>query len=148
MIDDDWTHHGKQLIAVAILLILLDVAATLHAPTMANAADTSPAAAQVNEQLLTGRWVRPDGGYVLELKEIRKDGTLEAAYFNPRSINVAKAQVQRKEGQVTVFIELRDANYPGSTYNLRYDPKSDRLVGTYFQAVYGQTYNIEFLRAR
>ncbi len=88
------------------------------------------------------------GGYVLELKEIRKDGTLEAAYFNPRSINVAKAQVQRKEGQVTVFIELRDANYPGSTYNLRYDPKSDRLVGTYFQAVYGQTYNIEFLRAR
>jgi len=148
MIDDDWTHHGKQLIAVPILLILLDVAATLHAPTMANAADTAPAAAQVNEQLLTGRWVRPDGGYVLELKEIREDGTLEAAYFNPRSINVAKAQVQRKEGQVTVFIELRDANYPGSTYNLRYDPKSDRLVGTYFQAVYGQTYNIEFLRAR
>jgi len=82
------------------------------------------------------------------LKEIETDGTVKAFYYNPRSINVPKAQAQRKEGQLTVFIELRDANYPGSTYKLRYDPKSDRLVGTYFQAVYGQTYNIEFLRAK
>ena len=70
-----------------------------------------------------------------------KDGTLKAAYFNPRPINVARAQFSRKDGTLTVFIELRDVNYPGSKYNLKYDPKSDRLIGTYFQAVQAETYN-------
>ena len=32
-------------------------------------------------QHIEGRWVRPDGGYVLELKDIKKDGSLTAAYF-------------------------------------------------------------------
>jgi hypothetical protein len=41
---------------------------------------------------------------------------------------------------------LRDINYPGSTYNLLYDPTSDRLKGKYFQAVAGQTYEVEFVR--
>ncbi|MBE0617519.1 MAG: hypothetical protein IH608_06285, partial [Proteobacteria bacterium] len=37
-------------------------------------------------QRLVGRWVRPDGGYVLELVAIRDDGGVEALYFNPRPI--------------------------------------------------------------
>jgi len=40
------------------------------------------------------------------------------------------------------------SNYPGSTYTLQYDPASDRLKGTYFQAVQRQTFDIEFMRAR
>jgi len=45
-----------------------------------------------------------------------------------------------------VFVELRDVNYPGSTYTLQYDAASDRMKGAYFQAVEKQTYKIEFTR--
>jgi len=45
-------------------------------------------------------------------------------------------------------VELRDANYPGSTYSLQYDATIDRLKGTCFQAVQRQTFDIEFVRAR
>ena len=44
--------------------------------------------------------------------------------------------------------EQRDVNYPGSTYNLQYDPETDRLKGTYFQAVERQTFEIQFVRAK
>jgi hypothetical protein len=103
---------------------------------------------QTDVQLLEGRWVRPDGGYVLELRDIKKDGSVSAAYFNPRLINVFSAKWSHKEGKINLFVELRDINYPGSKYNLQYDPKSDRLKGTYFQAVEKQTFNIEFMRAK
>ncbi len=104
--------------------------------------------AQTDVQLLEGRWVRPDGGYVLDLSEIKKDGSLKASYFNPRPINVLSAKWSRNAGNINLFVELRDVNYPGSKYNLQYDPKSDRLKGTYFQAVEKQTFNVEFVRAK
>ena len=103
---------------------------------------------QTDVQLLEGRWIRPDGGYVLQLGEIKKDGSLKASYFNPRSIKVFSSKWSRKEGEINLFVELRDINYPGSKYNLQYDPKTDRLIGTYFQAVEKQTFNIEFVRAK
>lgn len=143
-----WIHNGKKLISMAFLLVLLDASVTLYSLPMATAADTPQSAGIIDEQRLTGRWTRPDGGYILELKEIGKDGTLNAAYFNPRSINVSRAEIRRTESEIAILIELRDVNYPGSIYNLRYDPKTDRLIGTYFQAVHGETYNIEFLRAK
>lgn len=113
---------------------------------MVVAGDTKQSTKKINEQRLIGRWVRPDGGYILELKDIKKDGNLKAAYFNPRPIKVFKAEWKRKQGRITVFVELRDFNYPGSKYNLQYDPKTDILKGTYFQAVYGATYDVEFVR--
>ncbi len=106
------------------------------------------APAQTDFKRLEGRWVRPDGGYVLELRNIKKDGSLTAAYYNPRPIKVFRAEAGRKDGRITLFVELRDVNYPGSTYTLQYDPVSDRLMGTYFQAVQRQTFEIEFVRAR
>jgi hypothetical protein len=99
-------------------------------------------------QRLEGRWVRPDGGYVLELSETKKDGSLKASYFNPKPIKVFSAKWSQREGKINVFVELRDVNYPGSKYDLQYDPGSDRLKGTYFQAVEKQTYNIEFVRVK
>jgi hypothetical protein len=95
---------------------------------------------------LAGKWVRPDGGYILELREVGIAGSLKAGYYNPRSIKVHKASWESVEGKLKVFVELRDINYPGSTYNLLYDPASDRLKGKYFQAVAGQTYEVEFVR--
>lgn len=139
-------HGGKKLIFMAILLSLLDASVIPYTLTGATAADAPQSPVKMDEKRLIGRWVRPDGGYILELKEIGKDGTLKASYLNPRPIHVARAEYSRMDGKLLVLVELRDVNYPGSTYNLRYDPKSDRLIGTYFQAVQRETYHIEFMR--
>ena len=82
-----------------------------------------PSQGQTDLQRLEGRWVRPDGGYILELGEIKKDGSLKASYFNPRPIKVFSAKWSRKEGKINLFVELRDVNYPGSKYNLQYEPR-------------------------
>ncbi len=82
---------------------------------------------------LIGRWLRPDGGYVLELSNPTTDGQLTAAYFNPNPINVARSEWKHKDGSLGVFAELRDVNYPGSTYTLVYQPDTDCLAGIYFQ---------------
>ena len=39
-----------------------------------------------------GRWLRPDGGYVLQLSDPGPNGELKAAYFNPQPINVSRAE--------------------------------------------------------
>lgn len=103
---------------------------------------------EIDVQRLEGRRVRPDGGYILELREVHKDGGLKAAYFNPRPIRVSDAVWTRQGGKISVMVELRDVNYPGSTYNLQYDSESDRLKGTYFQAVERQTFEIQFVRGK
>ena len=71
--------------------------------------------------------MRPDGGYVLELSDIKSEGTLKAAYFNPRLINVGKTEWRSIDDRIQVFVKLQDVNYPGSTYMLVYDPEHDRL---------------------
>jgi len=97
---------------------------------------------------LIGSWVRPDGGYVIEISKIKEDGTLQAGYFNPRSIHVAQANASVKQGKWVVFIKLQDQGYPGSTYTLTYDAQNDALIGTYFQAAYNQNYNVIFTRMK
>ena len=97
---------------------------------------------------LQGRWTRPDGGYVLEIKGVAADGRLDAAYFNPRPIRVAEARAVREGSTIKVTVELRDQNYPGSTYNLRFDPRTDRLDGDYYQAVARQRFPIFFVRMK
>jgi hypothetical protein len=109
---------------------------------------SAAAPAQTDLLRLEGRWVRPDGGYVLELRNIKKDGNLTAAYYNPRPIKVFRAEAVKKDGTITLVVELRDVNYPGSTYTLQYDAAADRLKGTYFQAVERQTFNVQFVRVK
>ena len=77
--------------------------------------------------VLKGRWLRPDGGYILQIRTIDADGKIDAGYFNPRPINVSKAEVTQEGGKMKVFVELRDTGYPGSVYTLTYDPKEDVL---------------------
>lgn len=113
----------------------------------ASAADSKAGRARDFQQL-EGRWVRPDGGYIIELKGIKEDGSVSAAYFNPMPIRVYRAEVKKRNGKTALFIELRDVNYPGSKYNLIYDAATDRLRGTYFQAVEKKTFNVEFIRRK
>jgi hypothetical protein len=97
---------------------------------------------------LKGRWLRPDGGYILSVKNVDTGGKIDAAYYNPRPINVSKAQATQEGATLKVFIELRDAGYPGSTYTLIYDPKTDRLGGVYYQAAMGQRFDVMFVRSK
>lgn len=99
-------------------------------------------------QKLEGRWQRGDGGYVIDIRGVAADGKITAAYFNPRPVNVAGAEASMADGALKVFIELRDINYPGSTYQLSYDSAADRLRGTYFQAMLRESYAVEFGRVK
>lgn len=99
-------------------------------------------------QKLKGRWQRQDGGYVLEIKSIADNGAMDAAYFNPKSIHIGKAEASRDRDATKVFIELRDVNYPGSTYSLTYDAESDQLKGIYYQAVEHQRFPVAFARLK
>jgi hypothetical protein len=97
-------------------------------------------------QKLQGRWQRADGGYIIDIRSVDAAGKLTAVYLNPQSINVAKAEASMLGETVRVFIELRDVNYPGSTYQLSYDPAADRLKGVYYQAALRESYDVEFGR--
>jgi hypothetical protein len=97
---------------------------------------------------LKGRWLRPDGGYILDIRSVKPGGEMDAAYLNPRPINISKAQATRDGLTMRVFVELRAPNYPGSTYTLTYDPKRDELYGVYYQAVQGQSFDVVFVRAK
>jgi len=131
------------LLAAGILLAVAAVAAGGYWWNQARQGDT-----RTQFQTLQGRWQRNDGGYVIDIRSVEPGGKLTAGYFNPRPINVAKAEASRDGETVKVFIELRDANYPGSTYNLIYIPADDRLTGTYFQAIERVTYDVYFTRLK
>ena len=98
--------------------------------------------------VLKGRWLRPDGGYILSVKDVDAGGKMDAAYYNPRPINVSKAQATWEAATLKVFVELRDTGYPGSTYTLIYDPRTDRLGGLYYQAAMGQHFDVIFVRSK
>jgi hypothetical protein len=142
--------NGVLLLSVLLGMFFFAIAANAIAETPPShdpgvSAATS-AASQVDFQKLKGKWLRPDGGYVLEIKGVAADGTLNATYNNPSPIHVSKAEVTRDGATVKVFVELRDVNYPGCTYKLSYDTKSDSLTGIYYQAAMQQQFEIVFIR--
>ncbi|MCX6895004.1 MAG: hypothetical protein NTZ16_05785 [Verrucomicrobia bacterium] len=116
-------------------------------PAATNAAP-APVAAKSAFEKLVGRWERPDGGYVLELKSVDAEGKVAAGYFNPSPINVERAIATTEAGALKVFVLLRDENYPGCTYKLTYDAATDQLFGQYFQASQQETYDITFARQK
>ena len=119
-----------------VLLTAMIVATSIGT---ASAADYRP---------LIGRWQRTDGGYVIEIRRIAPDGIMEAAYFNPRPINVSQAKASEFKGHLKVEVELRDTGYPGSAYTLLFDPDKDALLGFYYQAVQRQNFDVVFVRTK
>ena len=95
---------------------------------------------------LIGKWVRPDGGYVLDIKSIDSDGKIEMAYLNPRPINISKAQLDTKKNEIELFIELQDRNYPGNYYTLIFEPDINRLIGVYHHLGLNQNFDVYFVR--
>jgi len=104
--------------------------------------------AKVDLEKIVGRWLRPDGGYIIEIRSIGANGRMDAGYFNPNPINVSLAEASHRGDAVRVFVELKDVGYPGSSYTLTYDPQRDLLSGTYFQAALNQTFDVIFVRTK
>lgn len=50
--------------------------------------------------------------------------------------------------QIKVEVKLRDVGYPGSAYTLVYVPEKDVLLGSYFQAVSRQYFDVLFVRMK
>src|SRR6476620_12487503 len=46
---------------------------------------------------LKGRWLRTEGSYIVEVRSVESSGKMNAAYFNPRPINVAKAEAKKAD---------------------------------------------------
>ncbi len=138
----------QRFLLVAVLCLL---AAGLGACRRADAPATAapaPAAATTAFDKLLGRWERPDGGYVLELRTVDAAGKCTAGYFNPSPITIEKAEASAEGGQLKLFVVLRDVNYPGCTYRLTYDAQRDVLLGAYYQAALQETYEVGFARLK
>jgi hypothetical protein len=119
-------------------------------PVQAETPSEAPVAASKSEPLalstLSGRWVRPDGGYVIAIKSVDSDGKVDASYANPNPLPFYAAEAKEDGGKLKLFFELRAGGYNGSTYTLIYDSAGDRLKGQYYQAVAKQTFEVVFLR--
>lgn len=122
---------------VQLFFFLLLIAPASAAQSQASATDY---------QKIVGRWVRADGGYVLDLKKVRFDGSIEAAYFNPDPINISRAEAKTQDDVIYIYVELQDVGYPGSNYKLMYKPKIDSLVGIYHHAGIKQDFDVFFTR--
>ena len=158
------SSRRKRAFAVAVFLALAVVVALLVLLFQAKRGDmetgaqgtragtpsrAEPSAQTLDDfQKLIGRWLRPDGGYILEIRGVDNQGGLDASYLNPRPIRVSRAEASKDGSATKVFIELRDVGYPGSTYNLIYDPAQEALLGIYYQAHIGQSFEVVFVRMK
>lgn len=124
----------KRLIVIGLLILLW----TSAIDTVCNS----------DFRTLVGRWQRTDGGYIIEIHSIDTDGKIMAGYFNPRPINVSQAQAAMYKNHIKVEVELRDVGYPGSTYTLVFAPEKDTLIGYYYHAVSGQSFDVLFVRMK
>ena len=155
-------RRSSRLIPVAIVAIAVplslggwlwsskfaQVSPTAKRLTLGNGASASKAASEPTFQKLKGHWLRPDGNYVLAIKNVDAHGVIDGAYYNPRSIHIEKAAASHDADTIEVFFELRDVNYPGSNYTLAYDPASDQLKGIYYQAIEKRRFPVTFARLK
>lgn len=96
---------------------------------------------------IIGSWIRPDGGYNLEILAFNNN-TVDAAYYNPNPIIVSEAEWKIQDGFVYIYIKFDDVGYEGSYYSLGYYPDKDILMGFYYQAAMNQKFDVYFEREK
>ncbi len=141
-------RSGPRFLIILIVCSALAAVAAYFMLGRQTAPGSRAQTADIDLQALKGRWFRADGGYVLEIRNIDPDGRMDAAYFNPRPINVSRAEASRQGDGMNVFLELRDTGYPGCTYTMAYDPREDSLKGVYYQAAVQQSFEVIFIRMK
>ena len=132
-------------ISAAVLII---IAAIIFFVFNTGSESSSSNKNNIDKNTLVGDWVRTDADYLIRITKVNDDGTMTAQYFNPNPINVGRANWEQSYGNLKVIVEMRDVNYPGSTYTLNYLPDKDMLAGEYYQAVEGLTFYVEFMRRK
>lgn len=140
-------YHKKMNHSIKIVLLLIFIFITIYS-CQKSSEQKSTSSLKTDKSLLIGSWLRTDSDYRIQISKVNEDFTLEAKYFNPNPINVGKASWEESYSNLKIIIELRDVNYPGSTYTLNYIPDRDILAGEYYQAVEGLTFYVEFNRSR
>lgn len=145
-------HIARIVLSASLIFWTISCGETTSPETTATEpAQAAPApapAVAVEKSRIAGTWERTDAPYQLVISDISEDGTMKAIYLNPNPINVSKANWVDGKGVISIFVELQDVNYPGSNYTLTYFPDRDMLIGKYFQAVQGVTYDVAFSRAK
>ncbi|MBP6050264.1 MAG: hypothetical protein KA739_00350 [Pseudomonadales bacterium] len=137
----------EKMVKAGALQVLVLVFGLMSVPGVAAQPMASPVVrGKVDSRVLEGEWVRPDGGYRIVIRAADVDGRLDAMYFNPDPLPFSRALAVPDGAKLRVFFELRAGGYAGSTYDLRYDPASDRLYGIYYQAVAKQSFEVFFTR--
>jgi hypothetical protein len=137
---------ASQILSLTLVLASIGAATAQGTAPAADQAAAPTVADKISIDVLKGAWVRPDGGYTIAIKSVAANGQLEAMYFNPNQLPFAKAQVSKEGAILRVSFELRAGGYDGSTYELTYDPATDRLKGIYYQAVVKQKFDVFFAR--
>jgi len=135
----------RSLAAVLLGVLVTGGSVFAQGPTPASAAGSPPAA---EFSRIVGRWVRPDGGYVIDIKAVVAGGKLVASYANPSPLPFYTAEASREGSALKLSFELRAGGYNGSTYTLAYDAASDQLRGVYYQAVARQKFDVVFVRSK
>jgi len=135
-------------LVVVVVIVIWKIQADTHkiySPSKSNEElQQSPSVAKN----LLGQWRRTDGGYVIEIRAVDTLGKLDVSYYNPNPINVSQAESKDLGGMLGIYLELWDEGYPGSTYELTYDPAQDLLFGTYYTPVAAQSFEVIFVRIR
>lgn len=96
---------------------------------------------------LTGKWLRSDGVYTLEIKSVNENGMLDVTYFNPNPVELGRTEWIIQKNVLHVLIELQGP-YGKSNYQLVYDEKKKTLYGTFYQAVAQETYKVDFNKVK
>ena len=141
-------HHLSVLVVLTASMIAISLTSCKDSSEKIPPEKVSKTINKIDKNLLVGNWLRTDAGYRILISQVNDDGTLAAQYFNPNPINVGKANWEESNGILKIKVELRDVNYPGSTYTLNYLPDRDMLAGEYYQAVEGLTFYVEFTRSK
>ena len=98
---------------------------------------------------LPGRWVRPDGGYVINIKSVDASGKLDAAYANPNPLPFARAEaghgMARPSSFSSRFVPAATTDRPTPLPTTR---RADVLKGVYYQAVAQQKFDVFFTRVQ
>ena len=128
--------------------MLLGLGSATRVAAQAAPAGSAPADKPREVDALLGAWQRTDGNYIILVTGVGAFGQLEATYINPRQLPFAKAQARREGDVLHATFELRAGGYNGSVYELSYDRSNDRLVGTFYQAVAQQRFDVVFERKR
>jgi hypothetical protein len=139
-------HYLAMSFVMASVVIATNIFLARAEPLPAAPAASSISGPQAAFAKLPGRWVRPDGGYVINITSVDASGKLDASYANPNPLPFYTAMATDDGGMVKLFFELRAGGYNGSTYTLTYDVAGDRLKGAYYQAVAKQTFEVFFVR--